>query len=85
MQAVARCTQSAVSDLHEAPASTAEWLDNESPEQRMSATASAGHRIAVLSVSQARNTSAATSARPSVIAMNAIPNLVPCASGDRSP
>jgi len=44
----------------------------------------AGHSKTVRSVSQARNTKAATSAKPSVIAMNASPNR-DRASGARSP
>src|SRR6266545_3391202 len=83
-QAAERCAQSASSDFQEEPASAAEWPDSESPEANARPRTKAGHRNAARSVSQARKRSAATSAKPSVIAMNAVPKRVR-AIGERSP
>src|SRR5439155_221004 len=55
------------------------------PEANPRPRRSAGQRRIVRSVSHARYRNAATSAKPSVIAMNAVPNRVPPAIGERSP
>src|SRR5437016_14081164 len=73
-QAAERCAQSASSDFHDEPASAAECPESESPEENARLSKKAGHRSTVRSVSQARKSSAETSAKPSVIAMNAAPN-----------
>src|SRR5256714_8210222 len=73
-QAAERCAQSASSDFHDEPASAAECPESESPEENARLSKKAGHRSTARSVSQARKSSAETSAKPSVIAMNAAPN-----------
>ncbi len=62
IDAAARWTKSASSESHDAPASTAECPERLSPDSNTSASTSAGQRSRIRSVSQARNTSAATTA-----------------------
>ena len=83
--AAARCAQSASCESHDDPASAAEWPESERPEANASESANAGQSSTVRSVSQARKTSALTSANPSVIATKAVPKRVPPAIGVRSP
>src|SRR5512141_801597 len=66
--AAERWAQSAISDFHEEPRSTAEWPDNERPETKPSPRTNAGQRRTVRSVSQARKRNAVASANPSVMA-----------------
>src|SRR5262245_9613582 len=81
--AAERCTQAASAVNQDE--STAEWPERESPDSNTSARANAPHRNARFPNHQAMKSIAATQVKPSVIAMNACPNRVPLATGERSP
>src|SRR6266511_5620436 len=81
-QAAERCTQSASSERHEEPVSTAECPESERPEQSTSPSTRAGQSSTGRSVSQARKRIAPSSAKPSVITMKAVPKRVPWARSE---
>src|SRR5207237_9995879 len=80
-EAAVRCAQSASSESHDEPESTAEWPESDRPEAKPIASRKAGQSSTVRSVSQARKRNALTSANPRVIATNAVPKRVE-ASGE---
>jgi hypothetical protein len=82
--AAERCAQSASCDFHEEPASAAECPESDSPDAKPRPSKNASQRSAIRSVSQARKRNALTTAKPSVIAMKAVPKRE-CAIGVRSP
>src|SRR2546423_14052710 len=71
--AAERWIQSASSESHDEPASAAEWPESERPDAKPSPSKNAGQRKSVRSGSHERESSAATNAKPSVIAMKASP------------
>src|SRR5262249_15582008 len=82
-EAADRWTQSANDGSQ--PRSSDWWLESESPEPRPRESTNANQSSQRFSVSHARKSSAATTAKPSSIATNAWPNRVAFANGERSP